>query len=232
MRKRPALIVFARAPLPGRAKTRLIPALGPARAAELYRCFLLDTLDLARRSPADVILAAAEPEHLGLLRAMADEACPGAGLIVQQGADLGERILSALRETLGAGHPCTVVIGSDSPNLPAQRVCEALDLSARRDLVLGPCLDGGYYLVGAHAARPEFFRDIAWGSEAALSDTVARARTAGASIALLEPWYDVDTPADLERLRTDLEACPPAGQTPSCQRTWEYLLRLPEEGGA
>jgi len=232
MGRRPALIVFARAPFAGQAKTRLIPALGAARAAELYRCFVLDTLELARRAPAEVTVAAADCEHLDSLRALMEEACPEAGLIAQRGADLGERILNALRETLGAGHSCGVVIGSDSPDLPLERVCEALDLSAERDLVLGPCLDGGYYLIGTHAVRPEFFRNVAWSSETALLDTIGRAREVGASVALLEPWYDVDTPADLNLLRAHLTAQSLAGQPASCRRTWEYLSRLQQEGGA
>ncbi len=231
MGERPAVIVFARAPSAGRAKTRLIPALGPAGAAELYRCFLLDTLELARRTPAEVTVAAAEPEHLDSLRRLMDEACPAARLIAQRGADLGERLLNALSETLGAGQRPAVVIGSDSPDLPLQRVCQALELSAERDLVLGPCFDGGYYLIGTHAVRPEFFREIAWSSETVLLDTIRRAREVGASIALLEPWYDVDTPADLNLLRAHLTARSLAGQPVSCRRTREYLSGL-REGGA
>jgi rSAM/selenodomain-associated transferase 1 len=192
---------------------------------------VLDTLELARRAPAEVTVAAADPEHLDSLRALVDEACLEAALIVQRGADLGERMLNVLREVLGAGHSCGVVIGSDSPSLPLERVREALELSPQRDLVLGPCFDGGYYLIGTHAVRPEFFRGVAWSSETTLLDTIERAREAGASIALLEPWYDVDTPADLSVLRAHLTAQSLAGQRVSCWRTWEYLAGL-AEGGA
>jgi rSAM/selenodomain-associated transferase 1 len=231
MGKRAALIVFARAPVAGHTKTRLIPALGPARAAQLYRCFVLDTLEAARRAPADVTVAAADPQHLDCLRALAEEACPEAAVIGQRGGDLGERIANAVREALGLGHPRAVVIGSDSPDLPPDRFREALDLAAERDLVLGPCSDGGYYLIGMHAAMPEVFGGIEWSSETVLADTIRRAQEIGASIALLEPWQDVDTPEDLRALRARLAAQSLARKPIACHRTWEYLSGLPEEVG-
>lgn len=231
MGKRPALIVFARAPVAGQAKTRLIPALGPERAAELYRCFLLDTIELVRGAPADVLVAVAERQHLDSVRSLVRDACPEAEVAVQRGGDLGERIVNALEETVGSDRSHAVVIGTDSPTLPLQRVCEALALSRERDLVLGPCYDGGYYLVGVHAVRHEFFRGIAWSSNTVLVETVRRARESGAEVGLLDPWYDVDTPRDLEVLRLHLTARSLAGETIRCWRTWECLRRLGEEAG-
>lgn len=231
MAKRAALIVFARAPVAGQTKTRLIPALGPERAAQLYRCFALDTLESARRAPADVIAAAADPQHLDRLRALIGQACPEAVLIGQRGADLGERIANALHEALGLGHPRAVVIGTDSPDLPPERLAEALDLSAQRDLVLGPCFDGGYYLIAMQTVMPQLFRGIEWGSERVLADTIRRAQEMDLSTALLEPWHDVDTPDDLRALRTRLAARAEANQPIACLQTWEYLSGLPEEVG-
>jgi rSAM/selenodomain-associated transferase 1 len=231
MAKRAALIVFARAPVAGQTKTRLIPALGPERAAQLYRCFVLDTLESARRAPADVIAAAADPQHLDRLRALVDEACPEAVLIGQHGADLGERIANALQEALDLGHPRAVVIGSDSPDLPPERLGEALGLSAEHDVVLGPCFDGGYYLIAMQAVMPQLFRGIEWSSERVLADTMRRAQEMDASIALLEPWHDVDTPDDLRALRARLAARAAADQPIVCPKTWEYLSGQPEEVG-
>jgi len=225
------LIVFARAPVAGEAKTRLIRALGAARAAELYRCFVLDTLESACRVSADVTVAAADPQHVDSLRSLADEAGLEAALVSQRGANLGERIVNAVRDALDAGHRGAVVIGSDSPSLPQERVQESLHLCTERDLVLGPCFDGGYYLIGMSVLRPELFRDIAWSSATVLADTIRRAREIGASIGLLEPWYDVDTPADLRLLRVHLAAQSLAAQPISCPRTWQYLSGLPEEAG-
>jgi rSAM/selenodomain-associated transferase 1 len=229
MGRRPAVVVFARAPVAGKAKTRLIPALGARRAAELYRCFVLDTLSRAAGAPAEIVVAAAEPEDLAAVGALAEEACPRAELIVQAGADLGERMVNAVGEALGRGHPRAVVIGTDSPDMPEGRLEQAIELTAGRDVVLGPCLDGGYYLVGLRAARRELFEGIRWSSEVVLSETLRRASEGGLSAALLEPWYDVDTSDELSFLRQHLTARSLAAAPMPCPRTWEYLSELPEE---
>jgi rSAM/selenodomain-associated transferase 1 len=152
-------------------------------------------------------------------------------LIGQRGADLGERIANALHEALGLGHPRAVVIGTDSPDLPPERLAEALDLSAERDLVLGPCFDGGYYLIAMQTVMPQLLRGIEWGSERVLADTIRRAQEMDVSTALLEPWHDVDTPDDLRALRARLAARAEANQPIACLQTWEYLSGLPEEVG-
>ncbi len=231
MGKLPALIVFARAPIAGEAKTRLAPALGHARAAELYRCFVLDTLEVVSRAPAHLLLAAADARHLAAVGALAEEVCPEAEIIAQHGRDLGERIANALGEAFARAHPCAVVIGTDAPTLPLQRICEALDLVAQRDLVLGPCFDGGYYLIGMRTLIPEVLRDIAWSSDSVLLDTLRRARECQASVSLLEPWYDVDTPDDIEVLRAHLSGLSLAGQHVPCPRTWDCLRQWEEEEG-
>jgi len=228
MRDRPALLLFARAPVPGETKTRLIPSLGAEAAAALYHCFLGDALAQARAQPADVIVAAAEPAHLPVLGALVEQACPTAELMVQRGCDLGERMLNAFRQTLRGSYPAAVIIGTDAPSLPGRRVSEALSLAEERDLVLGPCLDGGYYAVGMHAVIPRLFEGLAWGTPAVLAETLRRARALKLSVALLEPWYDVDTPEDLGRLRRQLTAAAPAGEDPPCPRTRQYLFTHPE----
>jgi len=224
-----ALIFFARAPVPGKAKTRLIPELGAEGAAELYRCFLLDTLARDCDEHPDVLVAVAEPAHLEPVRALTEEVCPAAKLIVQSGLDLGERMVNAFKEAFGRGYTSAVVIATDTPSLPSARVSSALALSDYRDLVIGPSLDGGYYLIGLRKVVPEFFRDVPWGSPAVLVQTLRWAQALGAKVSLLEPWYDVDTPQDLEVLRSHLTALHLAGDPLPCPRTWEFLQNLPEE---
>lgn len=217
------LIVFARAPVMGRAKTRLIPALGPEGAAELYRCFLLDTIETLRDLDADVAIAAAEGEDVELLAA----ASPHTELTVQRGANLGERLANALRAALTRGYSGAVVIGSDSPDLSAHLITRAIELIASHDLVLGPCADGGYYLigVGAHSDVPlsDLLRDIEWSGTTVLADTLDRAKQLGLKVVLLDPWHDVDTPADLQLLRDRLMGKALAGEPIICRRTWEWL---------
>ncbi len=205
--------------------------IGPRRAAELYRCFALDTLASAEPVQADIIVAAAEGREVGAVSDLVSEGCPRAELIVQSGGDLGERIANALSDALGRGHPRAVVVGSDAPTLPPARLRQALDLSATHDLVLGPCFDGGYYLIGLRAVIPELFANIVWSSERVLVDSVRRATDKGHSVALLDPWYDVDTAADLRFLQSHLTALSLSGETMPCPRTWEYLCGMAQEKG-
>jgi uncharacterized protein len=224
-----ALIVFARAPLPGRTKTRLIPALGEQGAADLYRCFLLDTLAGAAALGPRVIVAGDEAEHLRALRDLVATVAPRAELVAQFGDDLGARMLNAFRLALGASRHA-VIVGTDAPTLPRSRLREAFALAPRRDLVLGPCFDGGYYLAGMHAAQPRLFEGMSWGGPTVLVDTLARARELGLEVSLLDPWYDVDRPEDLVVLRRHLTALALAGQELPCPLTWEFLRAHPEAG--
>jgi hypothetical protein len=226
-RTRAALVYFARAPLPGRTKTRLIPRLGADGAAELYRRFLLDAFARDCEGRADVKIAVAQEDHADPLRALAEGVCPGAELLLQSGRDLGARMAHTFAEVLGAGYAGAVILGTDAPSLPGDRVAKALALCEYRDLVLGPALDGGYYLIGLRKVIPEFLQDIAWGSPEVLVETLRRAQAINARVSLLEPWYDVDRPEDLALLRSHLTALHLAGEPIPCPRTWEFLQQLP-----
>ena len=139
-----------------------------------------DALAHAATLEADVIVAAAEAAHRPVLEGFARELCPGATFLVQAGADLGERMLDAFRTVLHAGYPTAVTLGTDVPSLPWPRVAEALSLAPECDLVLGPSLDGGYYLIGMHAVLPRLFEHIAWGTKTVLVDTLTRGERAQA----------------------------------------------------
>lgn len=204
---RTPIAIFARVPEPGLTKTRLVPALGERGAAELYAAFLRDTV--ARCTGADgldpELWIAGDPDGSTL----ADLAGP-LPRRRQRGGDLGARMAHALGrmiERAGRG----VVVGSDAPTLPAVYLGlarEALDRGA--EAVVGPSADGGYYLVGARDRVPPLFEGIRWSSPHTLHDTLGRARAAGARLAMLPPWYDVDTPADLRLLRAHLAVSPRA----------------------
>ena len=192
-----ALIIFARAPRPGHTKTRLIPALGPGGSARLYAAFLKDTL--ARANALDgfevEVWAAAE----------ADQAFFDSSRL-QEGADLGERMSHALQDAL-TRHERALVIGTDAPTLPEAHLVAAGRALEAHDVVLGPSADGGYYLIGARAPAPRL-EGVRWSSAHTLDDTVASLR--GRRLALLRPWYDVDTPGDLRLLRAHLALRPAA----------------------
>ena len=194
------LLIFAKAPVPGRVKTRLAGQLGSRGAAALYKKLLRRTLSIARAARlCSVELWCAPDGRHGFFIACRREY--GVRLRRQCGGDLGRRMNQALNRTLAA-HRFAVLIGGDCVSLGAAELRAALTrLATGRDAVLGPARDGGYLLVGLRQPRPALFRGIAWGTPAVLAATRRRLRRSGADWAELSPGWDVDTSADLRRLR-------------------------------
>jgi hypothetical protein len=191
----PAVAYFAKAPRPGLVKTRLCPPLTPAEAAGLYRGFLEDLL---RPVPgARTLVYGWPPDGLGELRALA-----AAGIEVrpQRGEDLWQRLLSCFRELGDEGHAPVVVRNTDSPDLPAGIVAEAIARCGRSRVVLGPDLGGGYYLIGLAAPCPGLFAGFDAPPRRVLDATVSRARGLGLAVDLLPPHRDVDRFDDLLEL--------------------------------
>ena len=193
-----ALAVFAKAPIPEQVKTRLAPALTSEGAAALYRCFLLDTLGLARRVRSwETLLFYTPEEARQVLRDIVKEPLE---LIPQSRGDLGERMSQAFQQLFARGHRLAIIIGGDLPTLPLSRLRAAFSALEQKPVVLGPSLDGGYYLIGLQAPQPELFDGIAWGTPQVLEQTVHRLNRLGLEAECLEPWYDVDTVDDLRFL--------------------------------
>jgi len=217
----PAVAVMAKVPGMAVVKTRLHQSLGAERATELYRCFLLDRLD-AVASLRDIIgvVAFTPPEAETLMRALAP---PALRLAPQRGADLGERLSNILTDLLDQGHIAALAVDSDSPTLPMAYVAEAAKLlsDARCDVVLGPCEDGGYYLVGLRCPQPALFEGIPWSTDAVFAMTLDKARAQGLSVHVLPHWFDVDTESDLQRLHADITV---SAHGP--QRTYAFVRQL------
>jgi uncharacterized protein len=134
---------------------------------------------------------------------------PDIALSPQRGVDLGERLDQLLTDALVAGAQQVVVIDSDSPTLPAAYVAEAFaQLDGPSDVVLGPCDDGGYYLIGLKRPQPRLLREVQMSTPFVVRDTLRLAEELGLRVALLPEWYDVDTVAELDRLRAELAASP------------------------
>jgi uncharacterized protein len=212
-----AVTIMAKAPRAGEVKTRLCPPLSLADAAELYRRFLLDKIEqVATLKAASLAIAYTPPEA----RAFFEEVAPGFVLVQQRGADLGGRLANSLGELMARGHAGAMAIDSDTPTLPVGFLQQAVDLVATPevDVVLGPTHDGGYYLIGLRAMHRELFEAMAWSTSAVLPETIRRADAKGLRIACLPPWYDIDTPEDLARLRAEMAA--PGGNAPRHTRTF------------
>jgi rSAM/selenodomain-associated transferase 1 len=198
-----AVAIMAKAPLPGACKTRLARHLGEDRTAALYRCFLLDTVDLAGSVPgARVSAVCPDDRHARSLRLVLP---PGLPIVVQEGEGLLAGLASAFSLHL-RDYSRVVLVDGDSPTLPSERIADALRLLDEHDLVLGPCDDGGYYLIGARSLYPELFFGVTYSGETICAETAARAQSLGLSVGFVAPWYDVDTRADFDRLRAELKA--------------------------
>jgi hypothetical protein len=208
--------VFAKAPEPGRVKTRLTPALRAQEAADLYRALLLDTLDVVEPVAAATYVAytpAGARRHLEALLGTRRRLLP------QGPGDLGRR-LAAVFERLCDGRRSVLAVGSDCPGLTPARIEEAAGALTRADVVLGPALDGGYYLIGMRRPHADLFRDVPWSTAGVLEATRERIAEAGLQVRWLPLERDVDTPSDLFELRAGGEAL---GLRESYPRTWGVL---------
>jgi uncharacterized protein len=132
---------------------------------------------------------------------------PDLVVLPQGDGDLGDRLLHTFAELRRHGQRRVVIFGCDSPTLPPERLWQAHQaLAAGHDAVLGPAEDGGFYLIGTARELTAPFTGVAWGTGEVLRQTREGLRRCGATVALLPPWYDVDRPEDVDRLRLDLES--------------------------
>jgi rSAM/selenodomain-associated transferase 1 len=199
-----ALVIFAKAPIPGHVKTRLCPPLTPDEAATLHGSFVLDTLERTKlastklKLPIDRYLACAPSSTHVFFKIMEER--QGVRVIDQVGDDLGARMHQAFETIFARGYRQVLILGADVPTLPLDHIKHALTKLEQSDLVLGPAQDGGYYLIGLTRPAPELFIDIPWSTDQVLRLTQDKAATGGLKTALLEPWRDVDTLADLQAM--------------------------------
>lgn len=194
------VLVFAKAPIPGQAKTRLIPALGPEGAARFQAALTRRTLTTACTAfPGKVILCctpdASDPWYRSLAEAFSVE------LRNQHGQDLGGRMDHALTRAL-ADHERAILIGTDCPVLtPAELRSVDKALADGAETVIVPAEDGGYVLVALSRPFPELFSGIEWGTNRVLVETLRKLETDGRPARVMEPLWDIDEPEDLDRLR-------------------------------
>ena len=213
---------MARAPVPGTVKTRLRPLLSDDDIAALYDGFLRDKVDQVRSlQDAAPVIAFTPPE----CRSFFAELAPDFLLLPQTGDGLSARLINVIGEALEAGHEGVIATDSDSPTLPTRHLQEAVDrlASKRADMVLGPSDDGGYYLVGLRRLYPDLFNGMPWSTPRVYEETLRRAADLGLHVTSLPAWYDVDTPAELERLEAEIDKLGAAA--PRCTRQYLTLRR-------
>ena len=228
-----AIAVFARTPTPGRTKTRLIPLLGPRGAAELQASLIRDTLSkvtalhgqfsrflFVTGKRSSILSTDALGTSMRRKRYAKHPHLAGIAVLRQRGEDLAERLEGAFR-ALMRQHSRVVVIGTDSPMLRPRYLRLAFHELRVCDAVLGPCPDGGYYLIGLRRFTRGLFRDIRWGGSSAFQDTTRNILQQDLSCSILPPIEDIDRPQDLERLATELTRNQSARRL--APATWKFL---------
>lgn len=196
-----AVLIMAKAPRAGMVKTRLHPLLGPQGCARLQAALLRRTVLLAQLvAPTGTYLALDPPDAHGELGGLVPASV---AVLPQCGPDLGSRMCAAATEVFGHHHGPLLVIGTDAPTLTVPGLQQAADLVAGgQDVVFGPALDGGYYLVGLARPAPALFAidPALWGGPQVLAASLAAARAAQLRVGLLPAVRDLDTPQDAAAL--------------------------------
>ena len=202
-----ALVILTKFPKPGQTKTRLVPPLSFDDAAELARALLLDQLqNLARFTAAQLFIAFTPPSAASFFEALLPREV---SCFCQQGDSLGDRMRHAFAVLFSRGFSRVVLIGGDLPAVPLEVLADAVAaLENDSEVVLGPSLDGGYYLVGMSRLVSEIFEGILWSQPDVLTLTAAKLVSLKKNYKLISPWYDIDTIDDLRRLESDFAAAP------------------------
>ncbi|MEE2675841.1 MAG: TIGR04282 family arsenosugar biosynthesis glycosyltransferase [Planctomycetota bacterium] len=198
MTSKTMLGVFAKFWEAGKVKTRLACDTNNQFAAEIYQAFLLSTLKRVSGLAEAQILCVTPVERLADFALVTP---PNWTITSQSDGDLGERMNSFFQNAIECQIKKTVLIGTDSPTLPVDMIQKAFEALEDVDCVIGPAIDGGYYLIGCQQQVPPIFADIHWSSDKVLEQTIKALLGAGYSYELLPPWFDIDTIDDLRELR-------------------------------
>jgi rSAM/selenodomain-associated transferase 1 len=198
-----ALVIMVKAPVPGEVKTRLASTLSPEGAAELSHCFFLDVVELAQSVSGCEVVVAYSPEDA--LDFFSVESLKVVKCISQGMGDLGQRMRRIFETLSDSGYAKVVLIGADLPTIPLSSLQEAFSSLKNHPVILGPSLDGGYYLLGLQDMIPEIFEGIDWGTDQVLSQSVERLSEKNIQPKRLPSWYDVDEPEELNFLIAHLE---------------------------
>jgi len=216
-----ALVIFAKAPIPGEVNTRLCPPLTPDEAATLHGSFVIDMLERTKLAVATLqlsfhrYLACAPSSELVFFKIMEER--QGVRLLDQVGEDLGQRIHRTSVDLFAKGYKQVIIVGTDVPTLPLSVYQDAFAMLGRSDVVLGPALDGGYYLIGLTQPVEQLFTEVPWSTDQVLAVTQRKAKALGLSVGLTTTWRDVDTIADLQALITE---CQEDNKRPNQGRTF------------
>ena len=191
------LIIYSRYPVPGKTKTRMIPALGAEGAAELQLKMTEHTIATARQLASSRQINIEVHFAGGNEQLMSDWLGKDLSYMEQVAGDLGDKIESSFQQAFENLNQRVVIIGIDCPDINSKILNDAFDSLIENELVLGVAEDGGYYLIGLNKTVPDLFQNINWGTEKVLEQTKAIADKLGLSIEYLPTLSDIDRPEDL-----------------------------------
>ena len=218
--KEALLLFFMKYPEPGEVKTRLAESIGPDKAAQLYRSFILDILTKLESTQLPFAICFYPEQKKELLMEWLGE---GYQYFPQKGADIGERMAAAFLEAFAGGHMRVVLLGSDFPDLPQAFLEESLGALNTHDAVIGPAMDGGYYLVGFRREMfiQQAFEGMDWSTEGVFRQTLSILKAHQRRVYVLPVWNDIDT---IEDLRQFMERSEDSGIAAS--KTMSFLSKL------
>jgi uncharacterized protein len=235
-----AIGIMMKTPRNGFSKTRLCPPMSSEEAASISRCFLKDTsaaiAALSHEDPFVVGVAIYTPA--GSEATLGEFLPPGFKIIAQREGSFGARLLGATEDLFSVGFSAVCLVGSDSPTLPLHCLRDASTFlkEPKDQVVIGPCTDGGYYLIGLRCAHTRLFEDISWNTARVCGETVERSKEINLPAISLLTWYDVDDQLSLNRLLSELfperaNEAVPQGSPARCTREFLHRILLEEGTG-
>lgn len=193
-----AIFVFVRFPRPGKVKTRLSQSLGEKKTTWFYRLCADTILSEIRNLPENVekyVFCADKNDEPEISRWVG----PGFSIAIQEGEDLGQRLKNAFSSVFNSGMQKVIAVASDVPDLSTDIMNKSLQTLDNNDIVIGPCYDGGYYLLGMKRLQNHLFDGISWSTEHVYRQTIAAAKKHGLTAGQLQPLMDIDTEDDIYR---------------------------------
>ncbi|MEB3159928.1 MAG: TIGR04282 family arsenosugar biosynthesis glycosyltransferase [Synechocystis sp.] len=195
------LLIFTRLPIPGQTKTRLIPALGQGGAALLQRRLTEHIVELSHQVSLVYPIAVTVVYTGGSESQMVQWLGQGLDYWQQHSGNLGDRLQAAFQAAFDQGSQTVIVVGIDCPFITGELLQTAFNALQEYDVVIGPALDGGYYLLGLNTPRPDYFQHIDWSTPQVYDQTLAKIQQNGDRLHVLPPLPDIDHPTDLEHLK-------------------------------
>ena len=211
-----ALILFTRVPIPGMTKTRLMPFLTGEECAKIHSCFVKDIYEKVKEVEADIFVFYTPKDEKKLLKNILDEE---AVYLPQYGEDLGERMKNAIGICLRMGYEKVILMGTDIPQIHPETLTDAFENLDKKDIVIHPTFDGGYYLIGMKKEYESIWKIERYGTNTVIYDTLQHMRREHLSTAVGQMYYDVDDKDDLLHLYDDINK----GSVCNCPNTIDYL---------